>query len=140
MAHVPFILTVQGLDHLRSGFLQRKSLMQSPQPLHHFQFLTPQQQQILLQAQQSMASSPVDMDNRRLQMLYGSRNLVPGRDIQSNPFTETIPSGGPSLQNIGSSMQLTEPDMLMKVGFASMHAVSVYCVLLNTYLLGYIML
>jgi hypothetical protein len=104
--------------------------MQSPQPLHHLQFFTPQQQQPLLQAQQTM-TSPVDMDSRRLQMLYGNQNLVPGRDVQSNPFTEIIPSGGLSLQNIGSTaMQFMESDLLIKVGFASMHVISVYCVLL----------
>lgn len=130
----PFDLTVQGLEHLRSGFLQHKPFMQSPQPLHHLQFLTPQQQQLLIQAQQSMTSSPVDMESRRLRMFYGSRNLVPGRDVQLNSLAEIIPSGGPSLQNIGSTVQSVESDMLMKVGFASVHVVSVYCVLLMTYL------
>ncbi|GJN37314.1 hypothetical protein PR202_gb26252 [Eleusine coracana subsp. coracana] len=94
----------------------------SPQPLHHLQFLTPQQQQqLLLQAQQSMVSSPVDMDSRRLRMLYGSRNLVPGRDVLSNSFTGTFPSGGPPLQNIGSTVQRMESDMLMKIAALQQH-------------------
>ncbi|KAG8053226.1 hypothetical protein GUJ93_ZPchr0001g31078 [Zizania palustris] len=103
-----------GLDQLRSGFLQQKSFMQSPQPLHHLQFLTPQQQQLLLQAQQNMTSSPGEMDSRRLRMLLSSRNIVPGRDSQSNPYTEIIPSVGPSLQNMCSPVQRMETDMLMK--------------------------
>jgi hypothetical protein len=108
--------------------------MQSPQPLHHLQFFTPQQQQPLLQAQQTM-TSPVDMDSRRLRKLYSNQNLDPGRDVQSNPFTEIIPNGGPSLQNIGSTaMQFMESDLLIKVGFASMHVISVYCVLLPPFI------
>ncbi|XP_014754915.1 transcriptional corepressor LEUNIG isoform X1 [Brachypodium distachyon] len=103
-----------GLDQLRSGFLQQKSFMQSPQPLHHLQFLTPQQQQLLLQAQQNIASSPGEMDGRKLRMLLNSRNMFSGRDGQSNAFTEIIPSVGPSLQNIYSPVQLMETDILMK--------------------------
>ncbi|RCV24923.1 hypothetical protein SETIT_5G125300v2 [Setaria italica] len=104
-----------GLEQLRSGFLQHKSYMHSPQPLQHqLQFLTPQQQQVLLQAQQNMTASPVEMENRRLRMLFSSRNLVPGRDGQSNAFTEIIPSVGQSLQNLCLPMQRTETDMLMK--------------------------
>jgi hypothetical protein len=92
--------------------------MHSPQPLQHqLQFLTPQQQQILLQAQQNMTSSPIEMDNRQLQMLFSSRNLVPGRDGQSNAFAEIIPSVGQSLQNFCLPTQRTETDMLMKVVF-----------------------
>ncbi|RLM93019.1 transcriptional corepressor LEUNIG-like isoform X1 [Panicum miliaceum] len=106
---------MKGLEQLRSGFLQHKSYMHSPQPLQHqLQFLTPQQQQILLQAQQNMTSSPIEMDNRQLQMLFSSRNLVPGRDGQSNAFAEIIPSVGQSLQNLCLPTQCTETDMLMK--------------------------
>ncbi|CAO2209671.1 unnamed protein product [Urochloa humidicola] len=91
-----------GLEQFRSGFLQHKSYMHSPQQLQHqLQFLTPQQQQVLLQAQQNMASSPVEMDNRRLRMLFNSRNLVPGRD-------------GQSLQNLCLPTQRAETDMLTK--------------------------
>ncbi|CAO2185900.1 unnamed protein product [Urochloa humidicola] len=91
-----------GLEQLRSGFLQHKSYMQSPQQLQHqLHFLTPQQQQALLQAQQNMASSPIEMENRRIRMLFSSRNLVPGRD-------------GQSLQNLCLPTQRGETDMLTK--------------------------
>ncbi|XP_039808052.1 transcriptional corepressor LEUNIG-like isoform X4 [Panicum virgatum] len=104
-----------GLEQLRSGFLQHKSYVHSPQPLQHqFQFLTPQQQQILLRAQQNMTSSPIEMDNRRLRMFFSSQNLVPGRDGQSNALTEFIPSAGQSLPNLCLPTQCTETDMLMK--------------------------
>ncbi|WVZ72535.1 hypothetical protein U9M48_020975 [Paspalum notatum var. saurae] len=97
-----------GLEQFRTGFLQHKSYMHSAQPLQHqLQYLTPQQQQILLQAQQNMAS-PGEMDNRRFRMPFG-RNLVPGRDGQPNAFTEIIPSVGQPLQNMRM-----DTDMLMK--------------------------
>ena len=121
MTRVLLIVTIQGLEHLRSGFLQHKSYMHPAQPLQHqLQFLTQQQQQqILLQVQaQQNVISPGDMDNRRLRMLFSSRNLVPGRDGQSNAFTEIVPSVGQSLQNMCLPMQRTETDMLMKVGFS----------------------
>ncbi|CAM0879937.1 unnamed protein product [Alopecurus aequalis] len=104
-----------GLDQLRSGYLQQKSYIQTPQALHHLQFLTPQQQQLLLQAQQNITSSSAEMDGRRLRMLLNSRNMVPGRDSQSNAFPEIIPSVGPSLQNMYSPVPRIETDMLMKI-------------------------
>nr|CAB3476049.1 unnamed protein product [Digitaria exilis] len=103
-----------GLEQLRSGFLQQKAYMHSPQPLQHqLQFLT-QQQQVLLQAQQNMTASSVEMDNRRFQMLFSTRNFVPGRDGRSNAFTEIIPTVGQSLQNMCLPMQGTDTDILMK--------------------------
>ena len=51
-------------------------------------------------------------------MLFSSRNLVPGRDGQSNAFTEIVPSVGQSLQNMCLATQRAETDMLMKVGFS----------------------
>ncbi|XP_035817502.1 transcriptional corepressor LEUNIG isoform X4 [Zea mays] len=106
-----------GLEQLRSGFLQHKSYMYPAQPLQHqLQFLTPQQQHALIHVQaQQNATSPGDMDNRRLRMLFSSRNLVPGRDGQSTGFTEIVPSVGQSLQNMCLPMQRTETDMLMKI-------------------------
>ncbi|VAH58273.1 unnamed protein product [Triticum turgidum subsp. durum] len=98
-----------GLDQFRSGFLQQKSFMQNPQALQHLQFLTQQQQQLLLQAQQNITSSSGEMDARRLRVLLSSR-----RDGQSNAFTDIIPSVGPSLQNMYSHVQPMETDMLMK--------------------------
>ncbi|AQK90552.1 Transcriptional corepressor LEUNIG [Zea mays] len=90
--------------------------MYPAQPLQHqLQFLTPQQQHALIHVQaQQNATSPGDMDNRRLRMLFSSRNLVPGRDGQSTGFTEIVPSVGQSLQNMCLPMQRTETDMLMK--------------------------
>ena len=84
--------------------------MQNPQALQHLQFLTQQQQQLLLQAQQNITSSSGEMDARRLRVLLSSR-----RDGQSNAFTDIIPSVGPSLQNMYSHVQPMETDMLMKV-------------------------
>jgi hypothetical protein len=94
--------------------------MHPAQPLQHqLQFLTPQQQHALLQVQaQQNITSPGDMDNRPLRMLFSSRNLVPGRDGQSNAFTEIVPSVDQSLQNMCLPMQRTKTDMLMKVGFS----------------------
>ncbi|KAM3328875.1 hypothetical protein ACQJBY_026151 [Aegilops geniculata] len=81
----------------------------NPQALQHLQFLTQQQQQLLLQAQQNITSSSGEMDARRLRVLLSSR-----RDGQSNAFTDIIPSVGPSLQNMYSHVQPMETDMLMK--------------------------
>ncbi|KAL6626853.1 hypothetical protein ACP70R_030579 [Stipagrostis hirtigluma subsp. patula] len=108
-----------GVEQLRSGFLQHKSFMRSPHSLQHLQFLTPHQQNLLLQAQQNMTSTPGEIDSRRLQMLLSGRNVVPGRDGQSNAFAEIIPSVGPSFQNMYSHIQRTETDMMAKV--AAMH-------------------
>lgn len=111
-------MAIQGLEQLRSGFLQQKAYMHSPQPLQHqLQFLT-QQQQVLLQAQQDMTASSVEMDNRRFQMLFSRRDFVPGRDGRSNAFTEIIPTVGQSLQNMCLPMQGTDTDILMKVSFS----------------------
>ncbi|KAL6848025.1 hypothetical protein ACP4OV_022153 [Aristida adscensionis] len=104
-----------GIEQFRTGFLQQKSFMQSPQSLHHLQFLTPHQQQLLLQAQQNITSSPGEIDSRHLQMLFSSGNLAPGRDAQSNAFAEIIPSvGSSSLQNMYSPVQRMETDIVAK--------------------------
>lgn len=117
MTHVLLIITIQGLEHLRSGLLQHKSYMHPVQPLQHpLQFLSPQQQQIMLQLQrQQNVTSPGDIDNRRFRMLLSGRNLVPGRDGQSNA-SENFPIVG--LQNMRLPTQRAETDMLMKVGFS----------------------
>lgn len=67
-------------------------------------------------------------------MLLSSRNIVPGRDGQSNAYTEVIPSVGPSLQNMCSPVQRMETDMLMKVNFTCMF----YYIHAFIYLRGYI--
>jgi hypothetical protein len=56
-------------------------------------------------------------------MLMNSRNMVPGRDGQSNTFPEIISSVGPSLQNMYSPGQRIETDMLMKVS-SDLHMIS----------------
>ncbi|XP_062204731.1 transcriptional corepressor LEUNIG-like isoform X3 [Phragmites australis] len=102
-----------GLDQLRSGILQQKPFMQSPQQFQQLQFFTPQQQQqLLLHTQQNMPS-PIssDVDSRRLRMLLNNRNVVLGQDVHSN-------SGGDGIPNIGSPGQSggsrTDIDMLIK--------------------------
>uniref|UniRef100_A0A0A9ALM0 Transcriptional corepressor LEUNIG n=1 Tax=Arundo donax TaxID=35708 RepID=A0A0A9ALM0_ARUDO len=109
-------LTLKGwpltaLDQLRSGMLQQKSFMQSPQQFQQLQFLTPQQQ-LLLHAQQNM-SSPIssDVDSRTLRMLVNNRNVVLGQDGQTNSGGDIIPNIGSPGQSGGSR---TDIDMLIK--------------------------
>lgn len=78
--------------------------MQSSQPFHHqLQMLTPQQQQLLLQAQHNNLTSPSasDMESRRLRLLL-NRNIGIGKDGQSNSVGEVVP-------NVGSPMQAACP-------------------------------
>ncbi|KAG6504184.1 hypothetical protein ZIOFF_036515 [Zingiber officinale] len=106
-----------GLDQLRSGLLQQqKSFVQSsPQSLQQLQFLSPHQQQLLLQAQQNMNSpTAADIDNRRLRMLLNSRNMVPGKDGQSNVLNDVIPNVGSPMQSPSPLMPRTDSDLLMK--------------------------
>lgn len=102
-----------GLDQLRSGILQQKPFMQSPQQFQQLQFLTPQQQQqLLLHAQQNIPSSiSSDVDARRLRMLLNNRNVVLGQDGQPNSGSEIIPNIGSPGQNGGSRNDI---DMLIK--------------------------
>ncbi|VAH77420.1 unnamed protein product [Triticum turgidum subsp. durum] len=103
-----------GLDQLRSGILQPKSFMQSPQQqFQQLQFLNPQQQQqLLMQAQQNMASPTVsDVDTRRLRMLLNNRNMAMGQDGQTNSGGDIIPNIGSPSQSGGSR---TDIDMLIK--------------------------
>ncbi|XP_062214704.1 transcriptional corepressor LEUNIG-like isoform X2 [Phragmites australis] len=102
-----------GLDHLRSGILQQKSFMQSPQQFQQLQFLTPQQQQqLLLHAQHNMSSLvSSDVDSRRLRMLLNNRNVVLGQDGQTNNGGDTIPNIGSPGQSGGSRSDI---DMLIK--------------------------
>ncbi|XP_026389712.1 transcriptional corepressor LEUNIG-like [Papaver somniferum] len=96
----------QGLDQLRSGLLQpQKSFIQSPPPFHQLPMLTPQQQQVLLQAQQNLNSpSANDVDSRRMRMLLNSRNMGLSKDGQSS-------SVGDIIANVGSPMQAPCPVM-----------------------------
>ncbi|KAF8393301.1 hypothetical protein HHK36_021542 [Tetracentron sinense] len=102
---VPGIDCSSGLDQLRSGLLQQqKSFIQSSQPFHQLQLLTPQlQQQLLLQAQQNITSpSASDIDSRRLRMLLNNRNMELGKDGLSNSVGDVVP-------NVGSPMQAACP-------------------------------
>jgi hypothetical protein len=83
--------------------------MQNQQLHQQIQMLTPQQQQqLMLQAQQNMASpTSSDVDSRRLRMMLNSRNAALGRDGQT--------SGSDIIPNIGSSQSGGDIDMLIKV-------------------------
>ncbi|NP_001169538.1 Transcriptional corepressor LEUNIG-like [Zea mays] len=106
-----------GLDHFRSGILQQKPFMQSPQQFQQLQFLTPQQQQqLLLHAQQNLSSSmSSDVDTRRLRMLLNNRNVVLGQDGQTNSGGDVIPNIGSPGQSGGSRNDI---DILIKKKFA----------------------
>ena len=73
--------------------------------------LTPQQQQqLMLLAQQNMASpTSSDVDSRRLRMMLHGRNAVLGRDGQTNSGSDVIPNIGSPSQSGG------DIDMLIKV-------------------------
>ncbi|CAM6079795.1 unnamed protein product [Sphagnum tenellum] len=96
-----------GIDQLRPGLgvSTQKSFLQGPQ---HFQMLTPQQQQLLLQAQaqgsMSSSGSPLlsDLDARRFRVLLGGRSGLTGKDGQSN-------GSGDVSQVVGSPMQSASP-------------------------------
>ncbi|CAL9189844.1 unnamed protein product [Musa hybrid cultivar] len=105
-----------GLEQLRSGLLQQqKPFMQSPQSFQQLQFLSPQQQQLLLQAQQNLtAPSAADMDNRRLRMLLNNRNMVLGKDGQTNSLNDAIPNMGSPMQTPSPLMSRADSDLLMK--------------------------
>ncbi|CAL9071745.1 unnamed protein product [Musa textilis] len=114
-------LTLKGwpltdLEQLRSGLLQQqKTFMQSPQSFQQLQFLSPQQQQLLLQAQQNLTSpSAADMDNRRLRMLLNNRNMVLGKDGQTNSLNDVIPNMGSPMQTPSALMSRADSDLLMK--------------------------
>ncbi|KAJ9688537.1 hypothetical protein PVL29_014276 [Vitis rotundifolia] len=107
-----------GLDQLRSGILQQqKSLIQPSQPFHQLQL----QQQLLLQAQQNLASpSASDLECRKLRMLLTSRNSL-GKDGQLNTVGDVV-------ANVGSPMQVGCPvlprgdtDMLIKLQQQQLH-------------------
>ncbi|ONM41155.1 leunig-related1 [Zea mays] len=114
-----------GLDHFRSGILQQKPFMQSPQQFQQLQFLTPQQQQqLLLHAQQNLSSSmSSDVDTRRLRMLLNNRNVVLGQDGQTNSGGDVIPNIGSPGQSGGSRNDI---DILIKFvkGHIKYHAIS----------------
>ncbi|KAH6757592.1 hypothetical protein C2S51_038740 [Perilla frutescens var. frutescens] len=111
-----------GLDQLRSGLLQQpKSFMQGPQPFHQLQMLTPQHQQQLMLAQQSLTSpSANDVESRRLRMLLNNRSLSMGKDGLSNSVGDVVPNIGSPLQAGCAVLPRADPEMLMKLKIAQM--------------------
>ncbi|KAH7511868.1 hypothetical protein FEM48_Zijuj12G0028500 [Ziziphus jujuba var. spinosa] len=108
-----------GFDRLRSGLLQQpNSLIQSSQPLSQLQL----QQQLMLQAQQNLASpSANDLECRRLRMLLSNRNMTLGKDGQLHSVGD--------VSNVGSPVQVGCPvlphenaDMLIKHPLSSQHS------------------
>lgn len=104
-----------GLDQLRSGILQQqKSFMQSPQPFHRLQFLSPQQEQLLLQAQQNLTMPSVgEIDSRKLRMLLGNRNVL-GKEGQPSSIGDVISNAGLPMQTSCNMLPRTDTDMLIK--------------------------
>ncbi|KAH9552469.1 hypothetical protein CY35_09G068200 [Sphagnum magellanicum] len=98
-----------GIDQLRPGLgvSTQKSFLQAPQQYQHFQMLTPQQQQLLLQAQaqgsMSSSGSPLlsNLDPRQFRVLLGRSGLT-GKDGQSNGSSDAS-------QGVGSPMQSASP-------------------------------
>ncbi|KAK8936249.1 Transcriptional corepressor LEUNIG [Platanthera zijinensis] len=104
-----------GLDQLKSGIFQQKSFMQSPQTFHQLQFLSPQQQQLLLQAQQNLTStSAADIDSRRLRMLLSNRNIGIGKDGMGSSISDGIPNVGSTIPTGGPVLPHADEDMLIK--------------------------
>ena len=113
-SYVLFV-SLQGLDQLRSGLLQQpKSFMPGPQPFHQLQMLTPQHQQQLMLAQQTLTSpSANDVESRRLRMLLNNRSMSMGKDALSISVGDVVPNIGSPLQ--AAVLPRTDPEILMKV-------------------------
>ena len=93
--------------------------MPGPQPFHQLQMLTPQHQQQLMLAQQSLTSpSANDVESRRLRMLLNNRSLSMGKDGVSNSVGDVIPNIGSPMQAGGPGLSRADPEILMKVSFA----------------------
>lgn len=96
------------MDPLRPGLAgsTQKSFVQAPQQYHHFQLLSPQQQQLYLQAQAqgniSSSGSPLlsDMDPRRFRVLLGRTGLKDGQTNASSDLSQV---------GVGSPMQAASP-------------------------------
>ncbi|PIA42600.1 hypothetical protein AQUCO_02000203v1 [Aquilegia coerulea] len=104
---------LKGLDQLRSGFLQQqKPFIQSPQPFHQLQMLSPQQRQLLLQAQNMNSPSASDVDSRRLRMLLNNQGL--GKDGQMNLVGDVVSNVGSPMQAACPILPRGDTDMLIK--------------------------
>ncbi|KAJ6862356.1 hypothetical protein NC652_039255 [Populus alba x Populus x berolinensis] len=105
-----------GLDQLRSGLLQQqKPFIQAPQPFHQLQMLTPQHQQQLMLAQQSLTSPAASDDSRRLRMYINNRTMSLGKDGLTNSVGDVVPNVGSPLQTVGPHLSRGETDMLIKL-------------------------
>lgn len=91
--------------------------MQAPQPFHQLPMLSPQHQQqlMLAQAQQNLASPSPNDDSRRLRMLLNNRNMSLSKDGLSNPVSEVVSNVGSPLPGGGPPFPRGDTDMLMKV-------------------------
>ncbi|XP_020593471.1 transcriptional corepressor LEUNIG-like [Phalaenopsis equestris] len=104
-----------GFDQLRPGIFQQKSFMQSPQTFHQLHFLSPQQQQLLLQAQPNLTStSAADIDSRRLRMMISNRNMGLGKDSLESSISDAIPNVGSPILTGGPVLPRADTDMLIK--------------------------
>ncbi|KHG05392.1 Transcriptional corepressor LEUNIG -like protein [Gossypium arboreum] len=100
-----------GLDQLRSGILQQqKPFIQAPQPFHQLQMLTPQHQQQLMLAQQTLTSPAGSDENRRLRMLLNNNRTMG----LSNSAGDVVPNVSP-LQAGSPLMHRGDADVLVKV-------------------------
>ncbi len=100
----------------------QKSFLQGPQ---QFQMLTPQQQQLLLQAQaqgsMSSSGSPLlsDLDARRFRVLLGGRSGLTGKDGQSNGSGDVSQVVGSPMQSASpaphGTQELAQTELMMKV-------------------------
>ncbi|MBA0693658.1 hypothetical protein Goari_004017, partial [Gossypium aridum] len=105
-----------GLDQLRSGILQQqKPFIQAPQPFHQLQMLTPQHQQQLMLAQQTLTSPAGSDENRRLRMLLNNNRTMG----LSNSAGDVVPNVSP-LQAGSPLMHRGDADVLMKVKLAQL--------------------
>lgn len=89
--------------------------MQSPQPFHQLQMLTPQQQQLFFQTQNMASTQGGDIDSRRLKMFLNNKNMIIGKDCQSSSSGDIIPNAGSPMQNASPILPRGEADMFIKV-------------------------
>uniref|UniRef100_A0A0R0JUX7 LisH domain-containing protein n=1 Tax=Glycine max TaxID=3847 RepID=A0A0R0JUX7_SOYBN len=102
---------LEGLDELRSGFLQPNNLMQSSQSFSQLSL----RQQLMLQAQQNLISpSASDFESRRPRMLVNDQNMALLKDGQSNSVGDLIPNNRSPAQVCSSVLPHPDSDMYLK--------------------------
>ncbi|CAI0414875.1 unnamed protein product [Linum tenue] len=92
----------------------QKPFIQAPQPFHQLQMLTPQHQQQLMLAQQSLTSPAASEETRKLRMLLNNRSMSMGKDGLANSVGDVVPNVGSPLQAGGPLMGRGDTDMLIK--------------------------